>query len=366
MAFRIAFLNRWRAGSILAESSEHPQYPSEDSQIDSPSFAWRSRNGSGSGNGLFVITAATKYIDFDEGGAELTTTLTVGSYNGQTLATEVKTRLDAAGGTYTVTYAEATGKFTIARAAGNFTLRWQSGTNTANNAAGVLGFDKTADDTGADTYTANYARAHYPAEYIDIDLGSALEYDFIALLNHNISASATITVYGADDSAFSVNLVSDVISHNSTNIYAFLAAARTKRYVRIHVQDPTNSARYVQIGTLYLAKFWAPPAAPITGQERSRDDAVEPEETDERVVFGDDKVKPVYRRVQLVHLTESDVTTYLDTMFAAVGKIGAIVLIFNHSAPNSSSLLCRLVEMPAVANVAYDNWRADLSIVEVV
>ena len=46
-------------------------------------------NGTLSGNGLFVVTDANKYINFDEGGAELTGTVATGSYNGNTLATNV-------------------------------------------------------------------------------------------------------------------------------------------------------------------------------------------------------------------------------------------------------------------------------------
>lgn len=254
---RLIYKSFTRNGTILASSTEHPQWPVENIQDDILVLPWRSRYGSTTGNGLFVVSNSNHHIDFDEGGAELNAVLTNGNYNGQTLATEIKTQMDAAGGTYTVTYSESTGKFTIYRAAGNFTIRWNTGTNKANDANGLLGFSDAADDTGADTFTSDTVVCH-TNEYIDFDLGSALEYDSIALLNHNLSATATITVSGADDSAFTTNVVNDSITHSGNNIYQFLGTARTKRYVRLAIIDKDNSSCYVQVGCFVVGKYFAP------------------------------------------------------------------------------------------------------------
>jgi hypothetical protein len=228
----------------------------EFTQDDILILPWQSRHGTGTGNGEFVVAAANKYIDFDEGGAELVATITPGTYTAQTLVAEIKTRMDAAGGTYTVSYDELTGKFTIA-SGGNFTIRWQSGTHTATNAAGLLGFDKTANDTGAATYTGDYVSIH-TSENMVCDFGSALEYDFIGLLNHNLTAGATITIKGADDAAITTNVVSDTITYNGNDVFEFLAAARTKRYCQVLIADPTNPSCYVQIGTIIVGKYFQP------------------------------------------------------------------------------------------------------------
>ena len=108
--------------------------------------------------GSVLVTAGTNdRIDFTEnGGAEVSATLTAGTYSvgtssaqASTLCAEVKTRMDAAGtGVYTVTYAVATDKMTIARDSGVFVIRFATGVNTAANAAGILGF------TVADTASA--------------------------------------------------------------------------------------------------------------------------------------------------------------------------------------------------------------------
>jgi len=253
---RLIYDNFIRVASIISAShTQHPQFPLEYMQDDALSLPWRSRYGTDTGNGLFIVHAGVSdSIDFDEGGAELTATLSAGNLNGQTLATEVETQLNAEGAlTYTVTYDDTTGLFTIA-ASGNFTLRWNTGTNKAVDASGILGFSDAADDTGADTYTSDTAVIH-TFEYVSMDLGEAKEYDSIALLNHNLTSSATITVYGADDSAFSSNVVSDTLTYNANNIYQFLTTARTKRYIQLRITDKANPSMYVQVGVFVIGKY---------------------------------------------------------------------------------------------------------------
>lgn len=364
MALRIVYSNLWKAGTIIAKSSEHPQYPATDTQIDTPSQFWRSRNGTGSGNGLFVIGATNKYIDFDEGGAELTATITPGSYNGTTLATEVKTQLDAAGGTYTVTYSETTGKFTIARAAGNFTLRWQSGTNTANTAGTTLGFAVAANDTGADTYTSDYARFHYPTEYIDVDLGVSQKVTAIAFINHNISASAVIKVYSASDPAFTADLSTNTLTRNGNNMWVFIEAGITNRYFRVEIADPTNSAGYIQIASIYFGEYWTPPANVQTGFTWGRPDLVDPMLSDALVAYGESKPRPLSWTGTLTHLTETD-RTHVLALLDAVGKNGAWWICFDTGTPNSYSYLVRLTETGDGENVAYQHHRWSFSIIEV-
>jgi hypothetical protein len=502
---RIIYGNLWRTGTVLAESSQHPQFPSEDTQIDTPLQPWRSRYGTGSGLGLFVVPAAAygaekvsnggfgsdttgwtptdctvasvaggqagncleitrtggtsqaakssyfsvtaghayrlsfyvksgtsgdtafygrcyigtavgavtgnssgswvqysidfispatsavatcdlyKYnatagtmlfdtvtvkeitaggfIDFDEGGAELTATLTAGSYTGTSLATEVKTQLDAAGGTYTVDYSETTGKFTIARGAGNFTLRWLAGAHAYLATGTIIGFNVTADDTGAATYTSDYRRIHYPAEYIDLDQGSANQYNFVALINHNISASAVITVYGADDSAFTSNVVSDVVTYNASNVYFFLAAARTKRYIRVHVADPTNTNTYIQIGTVFIGAYWEPGFSFLVDYADGCEDVSDIEASDDLVLYARERTI-LDTMVLPFRLNESDKATAALFM-RTVGLTKAFVVCWNYSAPNANSLLCVNAELSAPVYKAPENWDWSMTVREI-
>jgi flagellar hook-associated protein 2 len=110
----------------------------------------------------FTIDGTNKYIDFSEdGGAELTATLTEGTYTTSELLVELKAQLDAAsdGGAnsynYIVAYSAIDKEFIIESSdPTQLDILWGTGTNSANSAASVLGFDAT-DDTGALTYASD-------------------------------------------------------------------------------------------------------------------------------------------------------------------------------------------------------------------
>jgi hypothetical protein len=253
---RLIYKNFWRNGVIVSQSTEHPQFPVEFTQDDILILPWQSRHGTGTGNGQFVVTATNKYIDFDEGAGELVATLTTGTYTAQTLVAEIKVRMDAAGGTYTVSYDELTGKFTISSTP-NFTIRWLNGTHHATNVSGLLGYSNAANDTGTNTFIGDYVSIH-TSENLVCDFGSALAYDFIALWNHNLTTGATITLKGADDAAITSNVVTDSLTYNGNNICQFLSAARTKRYCQVLITDPMNPSMYVQIGNIVVGKYFEP------------------------------------------------------------------------------------------------------------
>ncbi|MCK5127900.1 MAG: hypothetical protein KAR42_16705 [candidate division Zixibacteria bacterium] len=367
MTIRIVYKSRWRDATIQAQSSEHPQYPAEDSQLDILTQPFRTRHGADSGNGLFVIDANNKYIDFDEGGGELNATLTEGNYNGNSLATEIKTQLDAVGAiTYTVTYSESTGKFTIAGDA-NFKLMWKTGTkgsdNTDTHVGTTLGFDDSADDDGAAaTFTSDYVRIHWPNAYIDVDCGSALAYDFVALLAHNISASATaITIYGADDAAFTTNLVTDTITHNATNIFKFLTAARTKRYIRIYVEDPTNTAGYISLGVIFVGSYWEPNRHFLVPYSRGRRDPSSVDRTDAQAVYSSEK--EILDRLALPFKGITD--THKDNILAFLDEVGltkAFCVVIDPTSPNNDShwMINRALSPPENQHDDYWNWSLDI------
>lgn len=106
-------------------------------------------------DGNIVITTANQKLNFDEGGAELTATITAATYTPTTLCTEIKTQLDAAGAlTYTVTYS---GKvFRISSTAGTLNLLCSTGTDVGNGIWSTIGFAAT-DRTGFINYAGDYA-----------------------------------------------------------------------------------------------------------------------------------------------------------------------------------------------------------------
>jgi hypothetical protein len=350
---RFIYKNFWRNGTILTQSTENAQFPAENTQDDIVTLAWRS-------TGRFVVGATNKYIDFDEGGAELTAIITPGTYTAATLAAEIKVRMDAAGGTYTVTFSTTTGKFTIART-GNFTLRWQSGTNTANTAGAMLGFAVAANDTGAATYTGDNVAIH-TSEAIDCDLGEALEYDTVAILGHNLTASAVIKFYGADDDAFTSNVVSDTIAHYGNNIFAFVAAARTKRYVRFYIEDPTNPSLYVKVGVIVIGKYAELNRDICSGMTVGEADETEMETSPDMSLFMvQDRPKVIRWELPFRGLNPAS-EAIVRLMLANNGVSKALIFCTDYTAANTTSAWVRFTELTPVekASFGFTNWSPTL------
>jgi hypothetical protein len=304
-------------------------------------------------------TATSKSIYFDDVQVNnvVTATITPATYTAQTLVAEIKTRMDAAGGTYTVAYDELTGKFTIS-SADDFAILWLYGANTANNAAGLLGYNKTSDDTEATSYTGDYISIH-TSENLICDFGSALEYDFIGLLNHNLTAGATITIKGADDAAITTNVVSDTITYNGNDVFEFLAAARTKRYCQVLVVDPTNPSMYVQIGTIIVGKYFEPSRS-FGAYAKGPVDTSETEFTPSKNLFViQDQPKLIGQDLQFTGLNAADAIKVWE-LLDECGTTKAFAVCTDYTAPNGNTSWVRLTETakPECSQKDYWSWAA--------
>jgi hypothetical protein len=85
---------------------------------------------------------------------------------------------------------------------------------------------------------------------IDIDLGSAKSLDFAALVNHNITSSATVTLYAGTSSSPSTN--ANVFTWKKFDMFRYLSSPLNFRYWRIRVQDSTNPDTYISVGRALL------------------------------------------------------------------------------------------------------------------
>jgi hypothetical protein len=360
---RIIYKNYWRTAGITNRSSEHPQFPAENTQIDTPTEVWRTRYGTGSGNGLFVIPATATKIDFVETSPELTATLTAGSYNGTSLAAELQTKMRAVGAIlYVVTYVESSGLFNIYGPT-NFNILWNTGTHVSNSVGPYFGFSLAANDTGTNSYSSDYRRIHCPSELIELDLGAAVACDSLALMNHNISSAATLTIVGADDSAFTTNAVTVTLSKNANNLYGFMTSM-TKRYFRIEIADPTNTNSYIQIGTIVLGKYWEPGSNFQAGYEDGTGDESTVQASDSLVEFGQDK--PTYGLKTLPFTALGDADKAEALLFAAWTKtVFGFALCVDYNYPNANSYFLRNVELTLPANRAFGYWDWSISAKEV-
>ena len=493
---RILYKNLWRDGTIIARSSQNPQFPAESTQDDDTTIAWRSRSGAGTGNGLFrlftslgdsiltggncesvdpftpisgaslevwgdgqsgnclrmttsadanrffyqnvnlvagqwyyvtgytksgtsgavtvdlkvgsneaigtittdgtwklisyyflatttgtvqfrcnqqtaaagtvffdtlslrPVSAGNRLICFDEGGGRLIATLTAGDYNGQTLAAHIAAVMSAAGGDYTCTYSEQTGKFTIARPAGNFTLYFADGGTTSD----LLGFAAET-QSGAATYTSASRRIH-TEEYIDLDAGAAAEVDCVALLRHNLTATATITLFGADDAAFATGLTTDALSYNEANGIWILPTARTKRYFRLHVVNKQNSNSYLEAGTVVLGKAQDLGCPFQRGYQRGYLNESAGDETPSRNLFLT-SARPPARGLSCTWGNLSDAAqAHIEAAVRECGGVYAVLLCTDYADPTNSSYWFRMVDPQFPQNVSADRWSWSCEFVE--
>jgi len=250
---RLIFNNLWRKGTILGESSEHPQFPSTDTQGDTPSQFWR-------------------------------------------------------------------------------TL---SSNNSCENA------------------------------YISIDLLTAQAVDFIAILNHDISANATITWRGADDANFANNAANISITHNPTNIFHFFGAnnSTTRRYVQLQIQDANNPSNYIQVGPVVMGTYWEPARAIKSQYGKARADDSIIDESHALVEYGQPRPRRKTWSLPFSGLSETDADTIV-TFFDEAGLTYGFVLCLDYNNPNSYSYFVKNVELIEPTQDHYNSWSWGLNIRE--
>jgi len=101
-----------------------------------------------------TVTTTNQYLDFSEGGGELTAIITAGEYSLTDFAQAIEDALNSAGAlVYTVTVTRSTQKLTIA-ATGTFSLLGNTGTHVGADIFSLMGFTNT-NQTGAATYTGS-------------------------------------------------------------------------------------------------------------------------------------------------------------------------------------------------------------------
>lgn len=109
-----------------------------------------------------TIASTDTKLDFLDNSTTLAASVAAGTYRDPIeLAQAIQDAMNSLGSanTFSCTYDSALGKFTITSSGTTLSLLWSSGTNTGNTIGDKLGFDVSADDTGALTYTSDNAQS---------------------------------------------------------------------------------------------------------------------------------------------------------------------------------------------------------------
>jgi len=142
-----------------------------------------------------VVTTSNGYINFDEGGGELSAQVTAGTYTLSTILTAIKTAMDSTGGlVYTVTVDRDTRLISIASTA-TFDLLLSTGTQVGQSIWGLIGYNQGVDLTGLTIYTGDTGAAkEYLPQFVLQDYVDFEDNQESVQASVNESASGTVEV----------------------------------------------------------------------------------------------------------------------------------------------------------------------------
>lgn len=234
----------------ISATSENPEFPVSNLRNPFRSKLWQSE-------GHFEITAVNKYIDFSEGGPELTAILSEGHYSVSQLQTEIKNKMEAVGAEiYTVNYIDNQGKWTISTGGSVLDLLFGTGTNAANTTGPSIGFHG-GDRTGSLSYTGGVAI--HTDERVVFDLQTMENFDslgifFDPLRGIRYTEASVIRLQANNTLNWSsppLNILL-TIDNDHRVISHFFEEAQNYRYVSIYVSDPANPDLHVELGLVFF------------------------------------------------------------------------------------------------------------------
>lgn len=218
-------------------------------------------------NGYYNVTSANNVIIFNEGGLDLTATIAIAEYNSTTsFMTAVKTALDSAGlATYTVTQT-ANFKFQIASNLGGGATAFELITTDNDfTALDLLGLDNSADKTAASSYIADAIRI-CTEEFLIIDMGIDSKPNAFALTDARnqplkLSPNASVVLMGNYTNNFTSPAYSLTLSYDDEVLSAISDLQLGNdgyRYWKIQFNDKENPQGFIQVGAIFLGRYFAP------------------------------------------------------------------------------------------------------------
>lgn len=125
--------------------------------------------------------------------------------------------------------------------------------------------DMTISNLNKRSLKRKYRTLELSSVVINVDLGSVRNVNFFALIAHNLTSSATITVQAGSTDAvtdYNTGALSGITGNDAgfeqQSFYKFLMSGQRFRYWRFTISDASNPDNYIQIGRLYLSNAFQP------------------------------------------------------------------------------------------------------------
>lgn len=180
------------------------------------------------------------------------------------------------------------------------------------------------------------------SENIVFDMGAAVDVSYVAILAHNLTGSATVTLegnasdsWGAPSFSQSITAGTDALIENFTE--------DSYRYWRLTFADASNPDGYIQIGYVYLGTFLQMPGM-SPGQIIPRKSNSSSQKSQSGQLYGDVRLKFKAAEINIPVAEESD-RTAINTFFNTVDVVRPfILLIWESDLTVEAPIYCNLIE----------------------
>jgi hypothetical protein len=215
--------------------------------------------------GNFKVDATNNKLYFLVNAAPVILTLTIGSYTGVSLGVEINAKLTAAAVGVSSEYDAVNYRFNFNRTNSNVTYAMLSiDTNALWDDIGFIGNTDILFDDDNDVFGLTRIHTH---EYIDFDLGYAMDISFFALMpqrnfSNMLTAGATINVKASNVNDASTAPLNVNIPSGAEGSFYFLELGTpvSYRYVWVTIIDPANPAGpNLVFSQLYMGGYIALP-----------------------------------------------------------------------------------------------------------
>ncbi len=206
------------------------------------------------------------------------------------------------------------------------------------------------------------------SESLVLDLGTARSVSMAALLEHNLTAEATVTLQANSSDSWGSPPLEESLGWHSGLIVEFFEAAEY-RYWRLVIADGGNADGYVQIGRVWLGGYFQP------ARDFSKDFTVRRVDPS-TVVYSDSGSKSVgertpYRVVEL-NFPSTEEKAEFEQVVEAAGVGGDLIAALDpgnevwSDGQHDYTLYCHLESAPDWSHRINDRWSLRLRLRETV
>jgi len=135
----------------------------------------------------------------------------------------------------------------------DFPSRGTTGTNWTVVAGGTAGGDRGVNNLNTDIVEQVYRSVNTTITLqCDTQISQGIFNDTVAILGHNFTTSASVTLQGSNDVTFSSVPISETLFVETENMYwiSEFLPLNSYRYWRFLVSDSTNTDGFIEIGTI--------------------------------------------------------------------------------------------------------------------